>query len=719
MPLAPRTNKTLPSVGDEYRCAPPDQHRIGIALSGGGIRSAAFNLGAVQALQEQGVLANAEYLAAVSGGNYVASALAISSAHATEETTNGKPLWGRGSPEERYLRQHTDYLAPGVVGKLWMAASVITGFLLNYLPFVLCAVIAGRLGGWLLHALGLKLETLRLNGLHWPEHGLITGLLIAGGLCLVLPLVLVAYRRLLRESTPGNYGDSLAEPIAAWLLVIFVGIVVLLALPPLAELYATFSKAALSRIFEEQTFDTAPGRITIAVLWLIASLLLAAVTVALSRRFKARRVMLMTSSLAACGLLLVPLLSALDHAAHKGFQGFGDAVGIGVMVLLVLIMALWVHNRRYSMHLFYRERLNSAFALKRVKEGDRVKAEPIAFTEKLFFSDMEPRTRLPKLVVCCAVNVTTDDVPVGRWAESFTFERDRSGGPLFDYQETQRFEGRAGLPGTQLTLPSIMAVSGAAVSPLMGKFTYPPLRFLMALTNVRLGVWIKNPSHPHWARPRRRSRLLQAIRDGWFEPGALYVLREALGGARSTHRYIYLTDGGHWENLGLVELLRRRCTYVLCFDASCDIKGDGMDIGRAVALARSELDADIVLDPRPVRPSAEGFSEKMAVAGTVRYPDAQTAKLVYAKAVLTEQAPWDLHAFKARDGRFPNHSTSQQMFTDEEFEAYRSLGYSAGLKAVECANLPAYLTRPEPSPNGSPRAATHDEPADLAGGSAG
>jgi hypothetical protein len=242
-----------------------------------------------------------------------------------------------------------------------------------------------------------------------------------------------------------------------------------------------------------------------------------------------------------------------------------------------------------------------------------------------------------------------------------------------------------------------MAVSGAAVSPLMGRFTYPPLRFLMALTNVRLGVWIKNPLHPSWratadtAKAERGPvrRMAAWIRDGWREPGALYVLREALGGAKSTHRYIYLTDGGHWENLGLVELLRRQCTHVMCFDASCDRTGQGLDIGRAIAFARSDLRADVQLDPRPAMADGNGFASTMAVEGVVRYPNhGDTAKLVYAKAVLTEEASWDLHAFKRRDGRFPNHSTTQQMFTDEQFEAYRTLGHEAGLLAAKRLNVP-------------------------------
>lgn len=701
--------RKLPNVGAEYVEDPPEGMRIGIALSGGGIRSAAFNLGAMQALQRQHVLERADYLTGVSGGNYVASALAITGAYSDPDTDNGKPHWSNGSVEERYLRQHTNYLAPGRVGRLWLALSMVYGFILNYLPFVLCAFIGGRLTGWALHLLDLPLDRLRLNGLDLPASPTLTVLLIAAAALLVIAVLFVAYRRFndIRRS-PRNYGETRSEGMAANLVTLVGVILVLLVLPPLASLYRTVSTTMISWLFREspETFDLTQGRIAIGAVWLVLSLVLAVAALALSRRFRALRLMLVLSGLGSAGLLLVPLLSSLEFAARVGIRGAGDLLGVLTAVAVVGLMSIKVHNRRYSMHLFYRERLNSVFALRRkVDEDGNVVCEPIGYDERLYFSKIGCKLgasgrKMPKLIVCCAVNLTSDEVPVGRFAESFTFEHDQSGGGLFGRRGTDWYEEQTGLPGTQLTLPSIMAVSGAALSPLMGRFTYPPLRFLMALTNVRLGVWIKNPLHPRWQHkpepPRTwAARLRASVRDGWHEPGALYVLREALGATRSTHRFIYLTDGGHWENMGLVELLRRRCTHVLCFDASSDPTGAGLDIGRAIALARSELGADVELDPRSTMPGDDGMSEAMAVRGQVRYPDQDgEAKLIYAKAVLTRSASWDLHAFKAREGRFPNHSTSQQMFTDEQFEAYRRLGYEAGTEALGLLNIPEALLRP-------------------------
>ena len=55
----------------------PRPGKTGICCSGGGVRSAAFNLGALQALQERGELNTADYLAAVSGGSYIAAAFTM------------------------------------------------------------------------------------------------------------------------------------------------------------------------------------------------------------------------------------------------------------------------------------------------------------------------------------------------------------------------------------------------------------------------------------------------------------------------------------------------------------------------------------------------------------------------------------------------------------------------------------------------------------------
>lgn len=729
MALAVKTRCTPLSEEQQYVEKDPTGMRIGIALSGGGIRSAAFNLGALQALQEKEVLERAEFLTAVSGGNYVASAMAISAAYSDPDLRNGKQHWAHGSAEERHLRLHSDYLAPGWTGRVWLSLSVVYGFVLNYLPFLLGAFLTGRVCGWLLHAGGVQLSDLQLTGLELPTSRLLDALLVLLVGCLFLALLLVAFRRFRdgRQRT-GDYGATKSEPSAGALVAAAGALALSLALPALAAQYAVVSAWLLEHALREgpEAFETTSGRVEIAALWLLLTLAMASGALLLSRRLRARRLMLFLSSLAGAGLILVPLLSSLEYSARNGLQTTRDLAGAGGALVVMTVMAVTVHNRRYSLHLLYRERLNSAFALRRFRAPDgSVAAQPIPYPQSIALSSIGKRAAastvsIPKLVVCCAVNLTTDEVPSGRFAESFTFEYDRSGCPMFGYHDTSRFETHPGPAGTQLTLPSIMAVSGAALSPIMGRFTYPPLRFLMAMTNVRLGIWVPNPKHPSWDEQLEPvpsglwwRRIAAWAAAGWWEPGALHVLREALGTLDSTRRYIYLTDGGHWENLGLVELLRRRCTHVLCFDASSDRTGDGQDLGRAIALARSELGAQVELDPRPLIGDDTGPATDVAVRGTIRYPGREAeARIVYAKAALTEGASWDLQAFSRRDSLFPNHPTSQQMFTDEQFEAYRSLGHAAGLRAMELLNpVRALMLVGERGSEGLPQVDSNHQPA--------
>ena len=722
-----RVNRIGPPLA-QYVDEPADDVRIGIACSGGGIRSAAFNLGALQALQDRSLLQRSEYLAAVSGGNYVATALTITAATSEDGRLDDPQVWSHGSPEERNLRHHTDYLAPGLLGRLWFALNLLYGFIVNYLPFVLAAFVLGRVVGWGLKDLAGSEPDQLLWGRPSPAARATSAVLLAlGGLAIAVGLGQVCVRRLRDgRGLPSNHNRQTYEDVAGLMAAVGMIVVALVTLLPTAlVLYRQWSTWLLTEVFAQRAsaFDTSTrARAWIAAFWLLTALVLAAVALLMARHGRARRLMLALAGIGAFGMLAVPFLSSLEYSSRRGLSSGRDAASVVVSLAILLAMAVFVHNRRYSMHLFYRERLCRVFAVQRTGQDPPGDAQALDYDKPLRFSDIghelearaerRGRRRLPKLVICCAVNVTAHDAPIGRFAGSYTFEANRVGGPLLGYRATSEVEHEGRIKGTALTLPSMMAVSGAALSPVMGRFTQPSIRFLMALTNVRLGVWLPNP---HWRSDRRSAavgseskqpdsapqgvwwrRAARTVVDGWNEPGALYVFREALGMTGGNLRFIYVSDGGHFENLGLVELIRRRCTHILCFDATGDRPTGGLDIGRAVALARSDLAADVLLDPSATLAGPDGFAEDRVATGEVRYPNGPAARLVYARAVLTKDSSWDLRSYARRDPRFPNHSTSQQIFTDEQFQAYRSLGYQAGMSAADELNLPGFLLRGRP-----------------------
>ena len=118
-----------------------------------------------------------------------------------------------------------------------------------------------------------------------------------------------------------------------------------------------------------------------------------------------------------------------------------------------------------------------------------------------------------------------------------------------------------------------MAISGAAASPNMGYHSSPPVGLVMTLFNVRLGWWLGNPARQ--ARPYRREG------PRWGPCGGQAVVSRP-SATTDDSPYVYLSDGGHFENLGLYEMLRRRCRFIVVIDAGCDPDFTFEDLGNAV-----------------------------------------------------------------------------------------------------------------------------------------
>jgi hypothetical protein len=173
-------------------------------------------------------------------------------------------------------------------------------------------------------------------------------------------------------------------------------------------------------------------------------------------------------------------------------------------------------------------------------------------------------------------------------------------------------------------------------------------------------------------------------------------VKELMGWNHASSKFLYVSDGGHYENLGLVELIRRGCTLIYCLDASGDHEETFHTLGEAIALARTELRAEIDIRPDPMRPPKGGVALTDFVVGTIRYNNGVEGTLVYGKATVTNDAPWDVRDFRERDPRFPNHSTIDQFFNEQKFEAYRALGAATARRMAHWSD--AEWNRPEKGP---------------------
>jgi hypothetical protein len=224
---------------------------------------------------------------------------------------------------------------------------------------------------------------------------------------------------------------------------------------------------------------------------------------------------------------------------------------------------------------------------------------------------------------------------------------------------------------SSLTLGSAIAISGAAVNPNMGYHSSPAVTFLLTLFDARLGWWLPNPSHP--MRP-------QADSAPFF---GRWLIAEMFGRTHAAGKYVHLSDGGHFENLGLYELVRRRCRFIISVDAGADPGRGFADLGNAVQKCRVDFGVDIHIDVSALRPQADGRSLRSCAVGSIDYPDGSRGTLLYVKPTLTGEEPTDVQHYASAHPSFPHEPTADQYFDEAQFESYRRLGQHVMSRALE------------------------------------
>ena len=200
--------------------------------------------------------------------------------------------------------------------------------------------------------------------------------------------------------------------------------------------------------------------------------------------------------------------------------------------------------------------------------------------------------------------------------------------PLGAFAQTRHYAGMESFGDVQNgdlgpRLGSVLTVSGAALSPNWGYHSSPLTAFLMTLFNVRLGAWMPNPAT---ATPDELR--LAKPRNSIFA-----LFREMLGATTDTSQAIYLSDGGHFENLGLYEMLRRRCQRIVVIDAGQDGECEFTDLGNAIRKARIDLDVEVTMPDIHIvsRKGLEGDKAASATAlaiavGCIAYPGVGRAR---------------------------------------------------------------------------------------------
>ena len=347
------------------------------------------------------------------------------------------------------------------------------------------------------------------------------------------------------------------------------------------------------------------------------------------------------------------------------------ALGAAVFFLVVSwLMARYININKFSLHGMYRDRLIRAFlgASNPQRQAGQTGGTPpnsfTGFTESDNFQMAELAGQRPMHIVNVTLNLVSGERLAWqqRKAQSFTISPLHCGNPDVMYRPAAAFGGSKGI-----SLGTAIAISGAAASPNMGYHSSPAVGFLMTLFNARLGCWLGNP------------RLTGT--DTWKEAGPRSAIRsivkEALGMTDNKSEYIYLSDGGHFENLALYEMVQRQCRTIILLDSSGDPKFKYEDLGNAIRKIRIDQRIPITFPEAAVRDLRDG--KKRAVIANIEYScvDASlpNGKLIYVKPMILGNESPDVATYAKGHPTFPHQSTTEQWFDESQTESYRMLGF--------------------------------------------
>jgi hypothetical protein len=362
-----------------------------------------------------------------------------------------------------------------------------------------------------------------------------------------------------------------------------------------------------------------------------------------------------------------PWLSVVGHPIswrqHYDILGHTHPMVVAVFALGCLgfsaLMSRYVNINTFSLQGMYRARLVRAYL-----GASNPRRDASAFTgfgrgDDITMADLAGARR-PLHVVNATLNLVGERRLAWqqRKAESFTISPMHCGS-RDNYRPSSRYGGG-------ITLGTAVAISGAAASPNMGYHSSPVVGFIMTLFNARLGSWLGNPGAPGahtWtlAGPRFASSML---------------VREALGRTTDKRPYVYLSDGGHFENLGVYEMVRRRCRTIVVIDGGCDPDRQFADLGNALRKIRIDFRIPIEFDDRFAKALRAG-SRRCAV-GVIRYSEVDgpvtDGTIIYVKPMLLGNEPPDVASYAATHPTFPHQSTANQWFDESQTESYRMLG---------------------------------------------
>ena len=722
----------------------------GITCSGGGFGSASYCLGVLQGLLPLNRLDRMDYLSTVSGGGYIGTTLTIGMSSHGEFPFGRLDQESRETPEVRHLRDNSRYLMqnglPSVITAIVIYLRGITMNVLVMLPILLCVA------GFLL-LLNADTKDLVTNRFLWLD---LTGLLGQTRLPFTILILLILAGLLILYAIEQRQRGAKVAGIILVVALLAVLIEIHAALLRLAFESQNLIKAPSVAVpgtgkFFEFVFNNAKAFVlyvspfVLLVLPFLKGLISKATTGEsaswgdFARKLASRVILLFAAS-------VVPLLLwlAMMQLAYWGTEisqcpGIGGGLdcdrkdimragwphapaflqwyfektaywrgaflsfAIAAAALFLFWPILSVNSN--SLHQLYRDRLGQAFLIKRKTNGT-IKDE-IDYADDFKLSKIDAQ-RAPYHLINTALNVPGSKFANrrGRNADFFVFSQRYIGSEATGYVETRAAE----VTVDGLNIGTAMAISGAAAAPNMGMASIRPLSPTIALLNVRLGRWIR---HPQDIALRKKKLGDKVERQFWRIPRPLHLLYEAFSktgvsvgqldakAIQKQRGFVFLTDGGHIDNLGVYELLRRRCKLIIAIDGEADPDFDSGSLVQVERFARIDMNVIIRLNWEPIGIRTQAVTSEIkngqlkeqpgphVAIGSISYPplkpggDREKGALIYIKASLSGDESDYVIAYKKANPRFPHETTLDQLFSEEQFEAYRALGEHIARRFVD------------------------------------
>jgi hypothetical protein len=394
--------------------------------------------------------------------------------------------------------------------------------------------------------------------------------------------------------------------------------------------------------------------------------------------------------LASVGTALIYALGFSDSLSHVRSleQATMGQLGLIFLVLAVMgiVMACFVNVNKFSLHGAYRDRLVRAYLGASNPERDQTTFTGFDDADNLELHKLDGQT--PLHIVNATVNLVGGDNLAwqSRKAASFTMSPAYCGSwAVGGYRRSKdycvnRINDRA------LRLGTAMAISGAAANPNMGYYSSPVVTFLMSLFNIRLGWWLGNTGKRgsdrdwfgHGSRPYYRKASPSIA--------VLPLINETFGRTDENKRFLMVTDGGHFENLALYEMVLRRCKLIVLSDGAADAEFKFGEIANAIQKCKVDLGVDISfvgsmnIRGRYSEEESELKRSRFALA-KITYPEKKPDNtnyvgwLLYTRPTYYKNEPRDIMNYAESNDQFPHQSTGDQMYDEKQFEAYRGLGF--------------------------------------------